>query len=53
MELTTKEEKIRQTLTPQEAKVIMLMRDLPYQTLIIHIEANKVVHKEQRKSIKD
>ena len=47
------QETVRLTLSIQEAKVIMLMRDLPYQTIIIHIEANRVVHKEQRKSIKD
>lgn len=47
----TETEQVR--LTPQEAKVIALMRELPYQTITIKIEAGKVVHKEQIKSIKD
>lgn len=44
---------IRRTLQPQEAKVILLMRELPYQIITIRMEDGKVVHKEQRKSIKD
>jgi hypothetical protein len=46
-------EKVRQTLTIQEAKVVVLMRELPYQTITIKIEEGKVIHKEQVKSIKD
>ena len=46
-------EKIRQTLSVQEAKVIILMRDQPYQTITIKMENGKVIHKEQMKSIKD
>jgi hypothetical protein len=46
-------EKVKETLSIQEAKVIMLMRDLPYQTITIKIEEGKVIHKEQIKSIKD
>lgn len=53
MELTPEETRIRETLKPQEAKVVLLMRELPYQTIEIRIEAGRVVHKEQRKSIKD
>ena len=51
--LSPVEEQIRQTLTSQEAKVILLMRENPYQKIIVHIEAGKIVHKEQVKSIKD
>ena len=46
-------EKIRQTLNMQEARVIMLMRELPYQTIIIKMEDGKVIHKERHESIKD
>lgn len=46
-------EKIRQTLDMQEAKVILLMRERLYQTVIIRMENGKVVHKERRESIKD
>jgi len=46
-------EEVRRTLSPQEAKVVELMREYEYQKIIIHIEAGKVVHKEQVKSIKD
>jgi len=46
-------EKIKQTLSVQEAKVIILMRDQPYQTITIKMENGKVIHKEQMKSIKD
>lgn len=46
-------EKIKETLNLQEAKVIMVMRELPYQTITIKIEEGKVIHKEQVKSIKD
>ena len=46
-------EQIRQTLTLQEARVILLMRENPYQKVIVHIEAGKIVRKEQVKSIKD
>jgi len=53
MTLTPAEERIRQTLTSQEAKVIMLMRDLPYQTIIVKMEHRKVIHKERIESIKD
>ena len=41
------------TLSVQEAKVIILMRDQPYQTITIKMENGKVIHKEQMKSIKD
>jgi len=53
IKLSPKEEQVRQTLTPQEAKVILLMRENPYQKVIVHIEAGKIVHKEQVKSIRD
>lgn len=46
-------EHIRQTLKPQEAKVIMLMREKPYQTVIVKMENGKVVHKERTESFKD
>jgi hypothetical protein len=46
-------EKVKETLDLQEAKVIMVMRELPYQTITIKIEEGKVIHKEQVKSIKD
>jgi len=46
-------EQIRQTLNLQEAQVVLRMRERPYQTIIIRMEANKVVHKERRESIKD
>ena len=46
-------EKIRQTLNIQEARVIILMRDLPYQTITIKMENGKVIHKERIQSIKD
>ena len=46
-------EKVRQTLNIQEAKVITLMRDLPYQTITIKMENGKVIHKERIESIKD
>ena len=46
-------ESIRQTLNIQEARVIMLMRDLPYQTITIKMENGKVIHKERIESIKD
>ena len=41
------------TLSMQEARVIILMRDQPYQTITIKMENGKVIHKEQMKSIKD
>ena len=44
---------VKQTLSEQEAKVVQLMRELPYQKLVIHMENGKVVHKEQNRSIKD
>ena len=46
-------EKVRQTLNIQEAKVIMLMRERPYQIITIWMENSKVVHKERKESIKD
>ena len=46
-------EKVRQNLDMQEAKVILLMRERLYQTIIIRMENGKVVHKERRESIKD
>ena len=46
-------EKVRQTLKPQEAKVIMLMRDVPYGTIEIIMEDGKVVHKRRIESVKD
>jgi hypothetical protein len=46
-------EKVKQTLNLQEAKVILVMRELPYQTITIKMEAGRVIHKEQVKSIKD
>ena len=44
---------VKQTLSEQEARVVRLMRELPYQKLVIHMENGKVVHKEQNRSIKD
>lgn len=41
------------TLNCQEAKVVLLMREVPYQTIIVKMENGKIVHKEQIKSIKD
>ena len=41
------------TLNSQEAKVVKLMRELPYQKLVIHMENGKVVNKKQNRSIKD
>ena len=46
-------EQIRQTLNLQEAKVIMLMRECPYQTITVVMENGKVVHKKQLKPIED
>ncbi|MCJ7669543.1 MAG: hypothetical protein MUO61_03380 [Dehalococcoidia bacterium] len=46
-------EKVKETLSLQEAKVIIVMRELPYQTITIKMEEGKVIHKEQVKSIKD
>jgi len=46
-------EQIRQTLTMQEVKVIMLMRECPYQTITVVMENGKVVHKKQLKPIED
>jgi len=46
-------EKIRQTLSVQEAKVIILMRDVPYGTIEIIMEDGKVVHKRRIESVKD
>jgi len=46
-------EQIRQTLTMQEAKVILLMRERRYQTITVLMENGKVVHKERKESIKD
>jgi len=53
IKLSPEEERIRQTLTPQEAKVIMFMRELEFQTLTIVMEKGKVVHKKQLKTIED
>ena len=46
-------EKVKQTLTLQEAKVIMLMRDVPYGTIEVIMEDEKVVHKRRIESVKD
>jgi len=46
-------EKIRQTLNLQEAKVIILMRELPYQTITVVMENRKVVHKKQLRTIEE
>jgi len=46
-------EKIRQTLNLQEAKVIILMRELPYQTITVVMENEKVVHKKQLRTIEE
>ena len=46
-------EQIKKTLSNQEAKVIINIREYPYQTIIIKVENGKIVHKEQRKSIQD
>ena len=53
MTLTSEEERIRQTLTSQEAKVIMLMRDISYGTIEVIMEDGKVVHKRRIESVKD
>ena len=53
MSIDVELEKIRQTLNMQEARVVMLMRDLPYQTITIKMENGKVIHKERMESIKD
>ena len=53
MSIDVELEKIRQTLNMQEARVVMLMRDLPYQTITIKMENGKVIHKERIESIKD
>jgi len=46
-------EQVRATLQSQEAKVIMLMRELKYQTITVVMENGKVVHKKQLKTIED
>jgi len=46
-------EKVRQTLNLQEAKVIMVMREKPYQIVTVYMENNKVVHKDRKENIKD
>ena len=46
-------EKIRQTLNLQEARVIILMRELPYQTITVVMENEKVVHKKQLRTIEE
>jgi hypothetical protein len=51
--LTREEEQVRRTLNSQEAKVILLMREMAYQTITVKIENGKVIHKEQHRSIKD
>jgi len=53
IKLTPEEERIRQTLTSQEAKVIILMRELFYGTIEIIIEGGNVVHKKRIESVKD
>ena len=46
-------ESIRQTLNMQEARVILLMRDMPYQTITIKMENGKVIYKDRLEKIKD
>jgi len=46
-------EKVKQTLNLQEAKAIMLMREVPYGTIEIIMENGKVVHKRRIESVKD
>jgi hypothetical protein len=46
-------EQVRATLKPQEAKVIMEMRKMSFQTLTIIMEHGKVIHKERKEPIKD
>ncbi len=46
-------EKVRQTLSIQEAKVIILMREFPYQVITVVMENGKVVNKKQTKNIED
>lgn len=46
-------ERVRQTLKIQEARVVKLMREVPYGTLIVKMENGKVIHKERHESIKD
>jgi len=54
IDITTESlEHIKQTLNLQEAKVIMLMRECPYQTITVIMENGKVVHKKQLKPIED
>lgn len=40
-------------LKPQELKVILLMREKPYQTIVVKMENGKVIHKERTENIKD
>jgi hypothetical protein len=40
-------------LTYQEAKVVLLMRERPFQTLTVIMEHGKVIHKERKEPIKD
>ena len=46
-------ENVKQALNIQEAKVIILMRECPYQTITVVMENGKVVHKKQLKPIED
>ena len=46
-------EQVRRSLTMQEARVILLMREKPFQTLTIIMENGKVVHMERKEPIKD
>ena len=54
MELTEHTlEEIRRTLKPQEAWVIIRMREKSHQTLMVIMENDIVVHKERKEPIKD
>jgi len=44
---------VKQTLSEQEARVVRLMREHPYQTIVVVMENAKVVNKKQTKSIED
>ena len=46
-------EAVKETLSEQEAKVVLRIRERPFQTLTIIMEDGKVVHKERKEPIKD
>ena len=44
---------VRQTLSMQEAKVILLMREFPFQEVTVKMENGKVLYKKQSRIRKD